>query len=189
MSKIILIFLGLIFWTCGHGASPTSPTKSSVQTNSDNLKPAPTPTTVSSVSECTRQRAVGLPNGVNIPQELCFDDTKPVDAKEKSNAKVGNSPQSAEIQDTDLAFEKLPPEVRRIVRLTAPEMDVNAVVFDLTIIPTPDERSNNRLVKSYSYHSSSKNNLTGKDVNSHNWLFERQNNLLKLVSAEIDMTR
>ncbi len=157
--------------------------------NKNAVQSAPAPTVQTKLSQCSQKRAVGLPSGVNIPQELCFDESKPVDAKEKSSATIGNSPQSSQIVDFDISFAKLPKEVQNIVRLTAPEMDTSAVVFDLTIVPTPDAKANNRLVKSYSYGSSSKNKAAGKDPNHHSWLFKRQNNLLKLEYAEIETTK
>ncbi len=157
--------------------------------NKNSVESAPTPPVQKKLSECSQKRAIGLPLGVNIPQELCFDDSKPVGAKEKSNAKTGNSPQSSIIEGSNIKFAELPEEVQNILRLTVPEMNTSAVVFDLTIIPTPDAKANNRLVKSYSYGSSSKNKAAGKDPNHHSWLFKRQNNLLKLEYAEIDTTK
>lgn len=191
MLKMFLITL-MFFQSassCGRPVAPNEPLKASGDKNLNAPVPKPTPPVEQTVSECSQKRAVGLPPGINIPQELCFDAAKPVDAKEKSDAKVGNSPQSATIEEIDTAFEKLPAEVQKIVKLTAPEMDTSAVVFDLTIIPTPDERAKNRLVKSYSYSSSSKNKAAGKDANRHTWLFKRQGNTLKLELAEIDTTK
>ena len=152
-------------------------------------QPACTLPVQTKLSQCSQKRTVGLSPGINIPQALCFDVSKPVDAKEKSSAKIGNSTQSSQIEDSDISFAKLPKEVQNIVRLTVPEMDTPAVVFDLTIVPTPDAKANNRMVKSYSYGSSSKNKAAGKDPNHHSWLFKRQNNLLKLEYAEIDTTK
>ncbi len=190
MFKLFLISTGLVLTACAHSALQSMPVNLSVNSaNKSAVQPAPTPPAQKTLSECSQKRAVGLPSGVNILQELCFDDSKPVDAKEKSGAKIGNSPQSSRIEGSDIPFAKLPKEVRNIVHLTAPEMDVSAVVFDLTIVPTPDAKANNRLVKSYSYGSSSKNKAAGKDPNHHSWLFKRQNNLLKLEYAEIDTTK
>lgn len=190
MIKLLLILTGMILAACAHTSMQSIPVNVPTGTSNKNAAPtAPTPPVQATLSECSQKRAVGLPPGVNIPQELCFDDAKPVDAKEKSNAKIGNSPQSSRIEGTDIPFAELPNEVRNIVRLTAPEMDASAVVFDLTIVPTPDAKAKNRLVKSYSYGSSSKNKAAGKDPNHHSWLFKRQNNLLKLEYAEIDTTK
>lgn len=151
--------------------------------------PAPTPANGQTLSECSRNRVQNLREGVNVPQELCFDANKPADAKEKSNAEIGNSPQSATTEETNLPFDKLPAEVQKIIKITVPDIDTNAVVFDLTVVPTPDERAKNQLIKSYGYSSSSRIKAAGKDPNRHNWLFKRQNDLLKLDSAEIDLTK
>ncbi len=175
---------------CVHSALQSMPVSKPINSaNKSVVQTAPTPPVQTTLSECSQKRAVGLPSGVNIPQELCFDDLKPVDAREKSAAKTGNSAQSSRIEGFDIPFAELPKEVQNIVRLTSPKMDVSAVVFDLMIIPTPDAKANNRLVKSYSYGSSSKNKAAGKDPNHHSWLFKRQNNLLKLEYAEIDTTK
>lgn len=156
-------------------------------TNRAVIQPAPaaTPITGRILSECTKNRAVGLAADINIPEELCFNANREVDEKERSDAKSGNNAQTSTIEGFDLPFDQLPAEVRNIIKITAPQMDVNAVVFDLTVIPTADTIAKNRLVKSYSYASSSKNKTPGKDPNRHTWLFKRQNNLLKLDYAEI----
>lgn len=183
----LIVFCPIRSATSGQSVTLSAPVNFSVQSERNTRLPQPAPTPP--LSECSRKRAQGLPPGVNIPEELCFDETRPVDRKERSKAKVGNSPQSATIEAIDLPFEKLPAEVQRIVKITVPEMDTAAVVFDLTIIPTADEKAKNRLVKSYSYSSSGKNKAAGKDPNRHTWLFKRQSNLLKLEFAEIDTTK
>ncbi|MGI8467842.1 MAG: hypothetical protein ACR2N3_05265 [Pyrinomonadaceae bacterium] len=190
MAKLILSLFGIVLTACAHTASQSVPVKLPVNAGSKNIaqtiviEPAE-----QTLSECSQKRVAGLPKGANIPQELCFDTAKPVDAKERSNAKSGNNAQISQITDYDMPFEKLPAEVQKIVRLTVPDINTNEVIFDLTIIPTPDERAGNRLVKSYSYASASKNKAAGKDPNHHSWLFKRQNNLLKLEYAEIDTTK
>ena len=187
ITKVFLIvFVAIQSWWCVNSNAPSpSATNESVNTAAS----APTPQAAQTLSECSKTRVQNLRGGVNVPQELCFDATKPVDAKEKSNAKVGNSPQSATVEKTNLPFEKLPAEVQKIVKITVPDIDPNNVVFDLTVVPTPDEQAKNQLVKSYSYAASSKNKISGKDVNRHNWLFKRQGGALKLESAEIDLTK
>jgi len=190
MLKVFLIVFGLLqSSTCNHSSAPAIPVNSQVNVKVNAPLPKPTPPVEQTLSECTQNRAKGLSAEVNIPQELCFDVAKPVDAKEKSDAKVGNSPQSATIEETDLSFEKLPAEVQKIVQVTVPDIKTADVIFDLTIIPTPDERAKNRLVNSYSYSSSSRNKSAGKDPNRHTWLFKRQNNLLKLDYAEINLSK
>lgn len=184
MTKFVLIvFVAVQSWWCGNSSVPT------VAANQNIKIVSPTPQTAQTLSECSKTRVQNLRDVVNVPQELCFDSSKPVDATEKSNAKIGNSPQSATVEETDLPFEKLPAEVQKIVRITVPDIDVNNVVFDLTVVPTPDEQAKNQLVKSYGYSSSSKTKKSGKDVNRHNWLFKRQGGALKLESAEIDLTK
>lgn len=190
MFKLLLSLTVLMLTACAHSNMQSIPASVSNTTVNKNVaQPVASPTVQTSLSECSQKRAVGLSSGVNIPQELCFDDLKPADAKEKSNAKVGNSPQSSLIAGTEIPFADLPKEVQNMVRLTAPKMDASAVVFDLTIIPTPDAKAANKLIKSYSYGSSSKNKAPGKDPNHHSWLFKRQDNLLKLEYAEIDTTK
>lgn len=184
MTKVFLIvFIAFQSWWCGNSNVPA------VSANQKIKIASPTPQVALTLSECSKTRVQNLRGGVNVPQELCFDSSKPVDASEKSNAKVGNSPQSATIEETDLPFEKLPAEVQKIVKITVPDIDTNNVVFDLTVVPTPDEQAKNQLVKSYGYSSSSKNKKSGKDANRHNWLFKRQGGTLKLESAEIDLTK
>lgn len=186
MLKVFLIIFGLLqSSTCSPSLAPSNPGNQAVNATANISLAKPTPTVAPAISECTQNRAKGLNEGVIIPQELCFDAAKPVDAKEKSDAKIGNSPQSATIEEIDLPFEKLPAEVQKIVKITVPGINTIAIVFDLTIIPTPDEQAKNRLVKSYSYASSSRNKTAGKDPNRHTWLFKRQNNLLRLDYAEI----
>lgn len=185
MLRIYLSLFGLVLTVCGQSVAQSIPNKPPAGTTENAVPPAPTPPVAAPLSECSLTRAQNLPAGVNIPQELCFDAAKPVDARERSRAKVGNSPQSATIEETALPFEKLPAEVRKIVVLTAPEMNTTAVVFDLTTITTPDEKSNNHLVKSYRYASASKAKSAGADPNRHSWLFKRQGNRLKLENAEL----
>lgn len=147
--KLLLSLIGLTLTACAHSSLQSMPINVSVNTaNKIAVQPEPTSSVQTMLSECSQKRAIGLPSGVNIPQELCFDDSQPVDAKEKSNAKTGNSPQSSRIEGSKTPFAKLPKEVQNIVRLTAPEKDTSTIVFDLTIIPTPDAKANNHLVKS-----------------------------------------
>ena len=189
MFKVFLILFGLSLWSCQQRVANSTANKPAAEENKSFTNPSPKPTPEAFISECTKNRTIGLAKGINIAPELCFDDSKPVDAKEKSSAKIGNSPQTALMDAFEVQIEKLPPEVQRIVKLTLPETDFGNLVFNLIIIPTPDEKSNNRLVKSYSYSSSSKARLSGRDPNHHSWLFKRQNNLLKLVEAQIDTTK
>lgn len=187
MLKFLLLVI-LFYQSSSCERRPTLPVIKAQNSNRAVSQPAPEPTPITGrvLSECTKNRAAGLAADINIPEELCFDANREVDVSERSDAKSGNNAQTATIEGFDLSFDKLPAEVRKIVKLTVPQMDTNAVVFDLTVIPTADTIAKNRLVKSYSYASSSKNKSPGKDPNRHTWLFRRQGGTLKLDYAEIE---
>ncbi len=138
-----------------------------------------------SFSECAKH-ITGLAKGINIPFELCVDKKKPADKSEKMRVPSAYNAAYSYYDGTDLPFNKLPAEVRKIIKLTAPEMDTDKVVFALLIVPSDDPKFPDRFVKGYNYSSTTKEKIQGADPNLHTWVFRRQNRLLKLDSAELE---
>lgn len=206
MKIYILLLFGLIFYQCGDKVSSNAANKKPTPNINRTAETSPTPpdsnTTAEikqtpksenasgELSDCAKERISGLPEGGNISSEMCFDRKKPVDKGEREKGKVesGNNALNSRIEFVDEPFEKLPAEVQKVIRLTAPDLKPDEVLFTLQIDLVDDPTAPTEklvLVKQYQFSSYSKNKEKGKDPNSHNWSFMRQDKLLKLDSAEI----
>lgn len=170
MTKMILCMLTVVLTACSGVSSQSINQATGANNNPSNIKPVPSAT----LSDCAKNRTYGLESNINIPEELCVDSKKPIDGGEqvKTNKKlVGNTLSS----EYDIPFEKLPPEVRNIVRLTTGEQFTRGK-FILYVIPGEDENQpGKRSVKTYRYISDGE----------ASWDFMRQNKLLKLSGAEL----
>jgi len=191
MIKFLFVIAGLASAACNQSVSQTATAPFSVNKNKTAVTPSPivspTPTsTTQNVAECARDKIYGLPKEITVSQQLCVDDTKPIDKGERVNVPSGNNAAYSQILETDTPFEKLPKEVRQIILLTAPKIDTNSIVFSLTVVPVNDPRANDKFVKSYVYNSINKDSKNKDNSNLHSWIFKRQNKVLKLDSAEIE---
>lgn len=182
MMRLIFIVFTLVFFkdcppknaTANANAAPTAAIV------------APTPQkSIAQVSACAKERVTNAPADLNIPSELCLDDKKPIDATEDktvSDKLVGNVLSS----DDDIAFDKLPPEVREVIKLLTGERYASAK-FHLDVTLGPDAARGNRSVKSYSYTPKLFDaKLNAETLATETFQFRRQNKLLKLESAELD---
>lgn len=150
MTKIAFCILTIVLTACNNTASQSIKMLPDTNRNKTTAKSTPTATPASTLSECAKNRTYGLLESINIPQELCVDETKPIDKSERVNVPSGNNAAYSQIEETDAPFEKLPPEVRRIIKLTAPDANTNALLFSMTMLPVYDEISK-KFVKSYIY--------------------------------------
>lgn len=134
---------------------------------------------------CTKSRAYPLPAGApmpNIPLELCFDDKKSVDRSEVITGKPKAMIDDVTLQEeSDIVFDKPPPEVQKIIRLTSGEKYVKEK-FHLSVLINsggdPD-RLTRKKTKDYLYHP-------GAEIKDNpSWAFKRQDNLLKLTQASL----
>ncbi len=181
MMKVIFCIVGIILTACGQTALRSTPAQISGDKN-QTPKPLPTPSG-QMISECTEKRIYGLPNGINIPQQFCIDDKKPIDKSERINVPSGNNAAYARYEGIDVPFEKLSEEVRNIIRITAPDVNPNELLFDIQMLPTKDTTTD-RLIKSYIYNSHVKNKQNKNEKNDKSWTFKRQGNALKLDEAQ-----
>lgn len=189
MNRLSLNALGLILVSsiCAVSQSPPPPVNENTSTAKIAITGANRRNKAKSsqnLSECAK-KITGLAKNINVPQEFCVDITKPADKGETMKVPSAYNAAYSYYDGTDLPFDKLPAEVRKIVKLTAPAMDTKKVVFNLLIVPSDDPKFPNKIVKGYNYSSATKEKKAGPDPNLHTWIFRRQNRLLKLDSAEL----
>ena len=191
MKLNLFVVLSFFSTACHQGVSQIVTAPSSAYENKQTANPSPTASMLpnspaQTAAECARSKIYGLPKEISIPQQLCVDDTKPIDKSELVNVPSGNNAAYSQIIETATPFEKLSKEVQQVIHLTAPEIDTDSVVFSLTIVPVNDPRANDKFVKSYVYNSINKDRKNKNTANLKSWIFKRQNKILKLDSAEIE---
>lgn len=201
MKKCAFILSGLFFLICNYAASSVSQTPANeipvnrsetqeISPNQNQARTIPTPEpkltaekpTVG-LSLCAKERVKGLAKQVNIPQELCLDDKKPIDRTEDVVV-TKTLPENTWKTVSGIKFAKLPKEVRRIIRLTSEEKYAKSK-FEMRIVLTDDAAKPNRSVKEYifiPYVFDAK--LKDEVWDTVSWRFKRQNKLLKLEFAE-----
>jgi len=179
----LFVFLAVFYKDC----PPPKTTNVNTATATVNTSPTPEKTTAAT-SECVKQRVTNAPEGLNIPQEFCLDDKKPIDEGEDktvSEKLVGN----ALSQENDIPFAKLPPEVQQIIRLTSGERYA-AAKYNLLVILSDDPARASRSVKSYIYTPVVfDKNINAETMATESWNFKRQDKRLKLESAELDQVK
>lgn len=153
------------------------------------------------LSACTRLKVSGeLPKSVNIPQQLCADEKKSADFREI--VKPGNGGENLlnhTINNTDLvfggmsadvSFSKLPIEVRRLIKLTFPDIAADRKQLYSLMIVGEDFPSAGRFAKfvrnyKYTLQNSNAGNQSAALPYLPTWSFVRQNGKLKLRYLEI----
>ncbi len=149
------------------------------------------------VSDCTKNLVTGgLPTAVSIPQNLCVDEKKAADAKEK--VKIGDGRKNRPNQtvnrtnlvyggmQSDLIFDKLPKEIQQIIKLTFPDIASDAEqLFLLTITAEkfPETGKTSALVKNYQFSLQAQKNKNPPKMPT--WTFIRQGGKLRLENLEI----
>jgi hypothetical protein len=183
MTRVIFCILGVILTACGHTASQSIPVQ--ISGNKNQIAQPTTAPSPEIVSKCAEKWIYGLSKGINIPQQLCVDYKKPIDKSERINVPSGNNAVYARYEAVDVPFEKLAEGVRNIVRLTAPDVNPNELLFSIQMLPTKDTTTD-KLIKSYIYNSYAKDKQNKDTKNNKSWTFKRQDNALKLDGAQFE---
>lgn len=140
------------------------------------------------VTNSSTHRIINLAEGVNIPTLLYLDDQKPIDEGEDqiiTEKLIGNIFST----ESEIPFKSLPMEVQELVQLTTGERYITEK-FALCVVLSHDPAKENRSVKTYIYTPIIfDTNINAETLAIDNWRFKRQDNILKLETAFLDVMK